>query len=146
MRRMAIYSTVRLKREPGYERRYLDAHRFIQRMDGEDARQDANERRWGRAEALEVMGSGDGAVVGEVAMVWLDRALARLTERERSVLKRYYGIGCEARSYEAVGGEMDLSKSRIMQLAAQALRRMRHGSLRSDVELWSYMKDWQGDF
>ena len=56
----------------------------------------------------------------------LDRAVARLDEREAVILRRYYGIdrerGC---TLGEIAEEFDLSRERIRQLKERALRRLR---------------------
>ena len=61
------------------------------------------------------------------------------TERERRVVELRYGLdGGEARTLEAVADEFGLSRERIRQIEAKALRKLRHPSrskrLRSFVE------------
>jgi RNA polymerase primary sigma factor len=55
-------------------------------------------------------------------------ALSALTPRERSVLERRYGLapGSEAMTLEQVGLEDGVTRERIRQIEAQALRKLRH--------------------
>ena len=56
-------------------------------------------------------------------------ALGSLTERERRVLELRYGIGGgEGRTLEAVADEFGVSRERIRQIEAKALRKLRHPS------------------
>jgi RNA polymerase primary sigma factor len=66
----------------------------------------------------------------------VDRALARLTPKEQAILRLRFGIGGEdAQTLEEVGRRFDLTRERIRQIEAQALRKLRHGAgLRSFVE------------
>jgi RNA polymerase primary sigma factor len=58
----------------------------------------------------------------------LTTALSALTPRERSVLERRYGLapGSEAMTLEQVGLEDGVTRERIRQIEAQALRKLRH--------------------
>jgi RNA polymerase primary sigma factor len=58
----------------------------------------------------------------------LAAALSALTPRERSVLERRYGLapGSEAMTLEQVGLEDGVTRERIRQIEAQALRKLRH--------------------
>ena len=53
--------------------------------------------------------------------------LGTLTEREQKVLKLRYGLGDgRARTLEEVGREFDVTRERIRQIEAKALRKLRH--------------------
>ena len=65
-------------------------------------------------------------------------ALAWLPERDATVLRLRYGIGCERRSLGAVAATMGVSMQRVQQIEAAALRRLafaarRHGRDIPDV-------------
>ena len=59
----------------------------------------------------------------------LDEVLDTLTEREQKVLRLRFGMddGC-ARTLEEVGKEFDVTRERIRQIEAKALRKLRHPS------------------
>ncbi|MEE8224298.1 MAG: RNA polymerase sigma factor RpoD, partial [candidate division NC10 bacterium] len=68
-----------------------------------------------------------------------DDVLHTLTERERRVLRLRFGIGSGVdRTLEEVGQEFDVTRERIRQIEAKALRKLRHPTrgrkLRSFVE------------
>ena len=53
--------------------------------------------------------------------------LSTLTDREQKVLKLRYGLGDgRARTLEEVGKEFDVTRERIRQIEAKALRKLRH--------------------
>ena len=55
--------------------------------------------------------------------------LATLTEREQKVLKLRFGLeDGRARTLEEVGKEFDVTRERIRQIEAKALRKLRHPS------------------
>jgi RNA polymerase primary sigma factor len=59
----------------------------------------------------------------------LRRALAELDDRERQVLELRFGLGAgrgEQRSLEQIGRELGLTRERIRQLEANAMRRLEH--------------------
>ena len=61
----------------------------------------------------------------------LATALASLTPRERSVLQRRYGLGVGAgpMTLEEIGQQDGLTRERIRQIEAAALRKLRHPHL-----------------
>lgn len=58
----------------------------------------------------------------------IKRTLSVLSDKERSVLECYFGIGCPEMSLEAIGEELGLTKERTRQIKEKALKRLRHKS------------------
>ncbi|MBQ1715792.1 MAG: sigma-70 family RNA polymerase sigma factor, partial [Firmicutes bacterium] len=59
----------------------------------------------------------------------LNEVLDTLTDREQKVLKRRFGLDDgRARTLEEVGKEFDVTRERIRQIEAKALRKLRHPS------------------
>ena len=59
----------------------------------------------------------------------LDEVLDTLTEREQKVLRLRFGMNDgRARTLEEVGKEFDVTRERIRQIEAKALRKLRHPS------------------
>jgi RNA polymerase primary sigma factor len=59
----------------------------------------------------------------------IEKALNSLTERERSILKRRFGLGEDApHTLEEVGQELDVTRERIRQIEVKAIRKLRHPS------------------
>ena len=59
----------------------------------------------------------------------LDEVLSTLTEREQTVLRLRFGMSDgRARTLEEVGKEFDVTRERIRQIEAKALRKLRHPS------------------
>ena len=57
----------------------------------------------------------------------LSEVLSSLTERERKVLEMRFGLGDGyARTLEEVGKQYKVTRERIRQIEAKALRKMRH--------------------
>lgn len=61
----------------------------------------------------------------------LNELLDSLTPRETKILKLKYGMDCDEHTYESIAQMFDVSKERIRQIEAKALRKMRDPS-RSD--------------
>jgi DNA-binding CsgD family transcriptional regulator len=62
----------------------------------------------------------------------VEEQLESLSPRQALVLRMRYGIGCEEHTYEEIGDKFDLTKERIRQIEAKALRHLKHPS-RSDT-------------
>ena len=59
----------------------------------------------------------------------IKKSLDRLTEREATVLRLRYGIGTSHdHTLEEVGKQFDVTRERIRQIEAKALRKLRHPS------------------
>ncbi len=55
----------------------------------------------------------------------IDRALRQLHEREREILKMFFGIGCKEMDLEEIAPKFDLSRERVRQLKEKAIRRLK---------------------
>ena len=59
----------------------------------------------------------------------LDRALGTLSERERSILSMYFGLGGEEpMTLEDIGKRLKLTRERIRQIKEKAIQRLRHST------------------
>src|SRR5262245_6947091 len=59
----------------------------------------------------------------------LERALGTLSERERSILSMYFGLGGEEpMTLEDIGKRMKLTRERIRQIKEKAIQRLRHST------------------
>ncbi len=70
----------------------------------------------------------------------IDRSLNTLNEREREVIKLFFGIGTtHGLTLEEIGAKFDLTRERVRQIKEKAIRRLRHKN-RSTI-LKSYLGD-----
>ena len=73
----------------------------------------------------------------------LIEVLGTLTEREQKVLRLRFGLDDgRARTLEEVGKEFNVTRERIRQIEAKALRKLRHPS--RSRKLKDYLDSWQG--
>ena len=56
------------------------------------------------------------------------RALSTLTERERDIIRYFFGIGCQEMTLEEIGEQFSLTRERVRQIKEKAIRRLRHAS------------------
>jgi len=79
-----------------------------------------------------VAGTDMGLTYTHSLRIEVGRSLSRLSERERQVIKMFFGIGCkEALSLEQIGEILDLSTERVRQIKEKALSRLRMSSKNS---------------
>lgn len=62
----------------------------------------------------------------ERVCIYVDKKRGELTEKESEILARFYGLGREAQSFEAIGAELDLTRERVRQIKEKACRRLRN--------------------
>lgn len=55
----------------------------------------------------------------------VDRALRQLYDREREILKMFFGIGCQEMTPEEIGAKFDLTRERVRQIKEKAIRRLK---------------------
>ena len=70
----------------------------------------------------------DKTLMNESLSTEVERALATLTERERDIIKYFFGIGCSEMTLEEIGEKFDLTRERVRQIKEKAIRRLRHSS------------------
>lgn len=80
---------------------------------------------------LDVLVNGDSpnadrGLMNESLCTEVDRALSTLTDRERDIVKYFFGIGCAEKTLEEIGDEFDLTRERVRQIKEKAVRRLRH--------------------
>ena len=67
----------------------------------------------------------------------IDRILDTLAEREKEVLKFYFGIGEDtAHTLEEIGQRFNLTRERVRQIKEKALRRLKHCSRSNRLRLY----------
>lgn len=72
--------------------------------------------------------NADRALINESLATEVDRALSTLTERERDIVKYFFGIGATELTLEEIGDQFGLTRERVRQIKEKAIRRLRHGS------------------
>ncbi len=71
----------------------------------------------------------DNSLMNESLSKEIERALSTLTERERDVVKLFFGIGINhGLTLEEIGAKFDLTRERVRQIKEKAVRRLRHSS------------------
>ncbi len=59
----------------------------------------------------------------------IERSLSTLTERERDVVRLFYGIGMSHEyTLEEIGDKFDLTRERVRQIKEKAIKRLKHSS------------------
>src|SRR5665647_2821346 len=82
---------------------------------------------------LDVLTNSDSPVADKLLMDEslsreIYRALATLTERERDIIRFFFGIGCQEMTLEEIGEKFGLTRERVRQIKEKAIRRLRHTS------------------
>ena len=72
--------------------------------------------------------NADRGLINESLATEVDRALETLTERERDIIRYFFGIGCSEMTLEEIGEKFDLTRERVRQIKEKAIRRLRHSS------------------
>jgi RNA polymerase primary sigma factor len=72
--------------------------------------------------------NADRSLINESLGTEIDRALATLTEREKDIVKYFFGIGCPEMTLEEIGDKFGLTRERVRQIKEKAIRRLRHSS------------------
>lgn len=71
----------------------------------------------------------DAILMRESLIKEIERSLTTLSEREREVIKLFYGIGRkQGMTLDEIGAMYDLTRERVRQLKEKAIRRLRHNS------------------
>lgn len=72
--------------------------------------------------------NADRALINESLATEVDRALSTLTDRERDIVKYFFGISETELTLEEIGDKFGLTRERVRQIKEKAIRRLRHGS------------------
>ncbi len=71
----------------------------------------------------------DNLLISQSLQKEIERSLNTLTEREREVIKLFFGIGMNhGLTLEEIGAKFDLTRERVRQIKEKAIRRLRHKS------------------
>jgi len=72
--------------------------------------------------------NADRELMNESLSREIDRALYTLTDRERDIIKLFFGISCQEMTLEEIGEKFGLTRERVRQIKEKAIRRLRHTS------------------
>ncbi len=72
--------------------------------------------------------NADRGLLNESLATEVDRALETLTDRERDIIKYFFGIGSSEMTLEEIGEKFDLTRERVRQIKEKAIRRLRQSS------------------
>ena len=70
----------------------------------------------------------DRTLINESLSTEVERALSTLTERERDIIKLFFGINTQEMTLEEIGEKFGLTRERVRQVKEKAIRRLRHSS------------------
>ena len=72
--------------------------------------------------------NADRGLINESLSTEVERALSTLTDREKDIIKYFFGIGCQEMTLEEIGEKFGLTRERVRQIKEKAIRRLRHSS------------------
>ena len=72
--------------------------------------------------------SADRGLVNESLNTEIERALSTLTDREREIVKSFFGIGCQEMTLEEIGERFGLTRERVRQIKEKAIRKLKKPS------------------
>ncbi|MBQ2784775.1 MAG: RNA polymerase sigma factor RpoD/SigA [Alistipes sp.] len=72
--------------------------------------------------------NADRGLINESLATEVERALEILTERERDIIRYFFGIGCSEMTLEEIGEKFDLTRERVRQIKEKAIRKLRQSS------------------
>lgn len=72
--------------------------------------------------------NADRGLVHESLNKEIERALSTLQERERDIVKDFFGIGTPEMTLEEIGEKFGLTRERVRQIKEKAIRRLRHSN------------------
>jgi len=72
--------------------------------------------------------NADKTLINESLTSEVERALSTLTEREREIIRYFFGIGVQDMTLEEIGNKFGLTRERVRQIKEKAIRRLRHRS------------------
>jgi RNA polymerase primary sigma factor len=72
--------------------------------------------------------NADRVLLNESLGKEIERSLATLTERERDIVRYFFGIGVQDMTLEEIGDRFGLTRERVRQIKEKAIRRLRHVS------------------
>ncbi len=70
----------------------------------------------------------DNSLMKESLNQEIERALSTLTNREKDIIKHFFGINCQELSLEEIGEKFGLTRERVRQIKEKAIKRLRHKS------------------
>lgn len=70
----------------------------------------------------------DRALMSESLLIEINRALETLSERERDIIRMFFGIGCQEMTLEEIGDKFGLTRERVRQIKEKTIRRLRSNS------------------
>ena len=70
----------------------------------------------------------DRTLINESLSTEVERALSTLPERERDIIKLFFGINTQEMTLEEIGEKFGLTRERVRQIKEKAIRRLRHSS------------------
>lgn len=72
--------------------------------------------------------NADRGLINESLATEVERALSTLTDREKDIVKYFFGIGCQEMTLEEIGEKFGLTRERVRQIKEKAIRRLRHSA------------------
>ena len=72
--------------------------------------------------------NADRGLINESLATEVERALEILTERERDIIRYFFGIGCSEMTLEEIGEKFDLTRERVRQIKEKAIRKLRQST------------------
>ena len=72
--------------------------------------------------------NADRGLIYESLATEVERALEILTERERDIIRYFFGIGCSEMTLEEIGEKFDLTRERVRQIKEKAIRKLRQSA------------------